>query len=172
MPAGTGAAGNLHCACYFFLPKDMLYPGSRFQMAGDLLETYLRRMIEAHAHALEPVQAAWVPVHKQISRFSLAGGQIQAPVLGAGEEPGCMVELTEVHWHGEAWWTLGFEATGPAALLGHELEVTATLVLAQPLPDGIELDTARSQSYAEWLGRQPGAGTPPPGLNSLSCGDQ
>lgn len=29
--------------------KEMLHPGSRFQMAGDLLETYLLWLIEAHA---------------------------------------------------------------------------------------------------------------------------
>jgi hypothetical protein len=31
----------------------MLHPGSRFQMDGDLLETYLLWLIEAHAHASE-----------------------------------------------------------------------------------------------------------------------
>jgi hypothetical protein len=31
----------------------MLHPGNRFQMAGDLLETYLLWLIEAHAHASE-----------------------------------------------------------------------------------------------------------------------
>jgi hypothetical protein len=105
--------------------------------------------------------AGWVPVHKRISRFSLAGGQIRGRVTGPGAEPepGCMVELTEVHRHGEAWWTLGFEATGPTSLLRRELEATATLVLNQALPDGMELDTDRSQSYAEWLGWQPGSGT-------------
>jgi hypothetical protein len=103
----------------------------------------------------------WVLIHKRISRFSLASGQIQAQVLGPGEEPGCMVELTEVLRHGEAWWTLGFEATGPASLLRRELETAATLVLAQALPDGIELDTDHSLSYAEWLGRQSAAETGP-----------
>ena len=97
--------------------------------------------------------AGWVPVHKRISRFSLAAGQVRARVPGPGAERGCMVELTEVHRHGEAWWTLGFEATGPASLLRRELEATATLVLAEALPDGMELDTDHSQSYAEWLGR-------------------
>jgi hypothetical protein len=68
-----------------------------------------------------------------------------------------MVEATEVHRHGEAWWTLGFEATGPAGLLRRELEATATLVITQALPDGMELHADHCQSYAEWLGRQPGA---------------
>src|SRR5262245_63019208 len=36
----------------------MLYPGSRFRMADDLLETYIRQLIEAHARS--PVVAiAW-----------------------------------------------------------------------------------------------------------------
>jgi uncharacterized protein len=36
----------------------MLYPGSRFRMADDLLETYLRQLIEAHAASPEVV-VAW-----------------------------------------------------------------------------------------------------------------
>jgi len=53
----TGAICNLDCKYCFFLSKDMLYPGSRFQMAEDLLETYLRQLLESHA---EPeVAVAW-----------------------------------------------------------------------------------------------------------------
>ena len=54
----TGAICNLDCTYCFFLSKEMLYPGSRFRMADDLLETYLRQLIEAHAHAPE-VMVAW-----------------------------------------------------------------------------------------------------------------
>ncbi|MGZ4150242.1 MAG: anaerobic sulfatase maturase [Actinomycetota bacterium] len=54
----TGAICNLDCTYCFFLSKEMLYPGSRFRMAEDLLETYLRQLIEAHAHAPEVV-VAW-----------------------------------------------------------------------------------------------------------------
>ena len=45
----TGAVCNLDCAYCFFLSKEMLYPGSRFRMADELLETYVRQLIEAHA---------------------------------------------------------------------------------------------------------------------------
>jgi len=103
--------------------------------------------------------AGWVPVHKRISGFSLAAGQVRARVTGPGAEPGCLVELTEVHRHGQAWWTLGFEASGPASLLRRELEATAALVLGEALPGGMELDTDHSQSYAQWLGGQPAAET-------------
>ncbi len=44
----TGAICNLDCTYCFFLSKEMLYPGSRFRMADDLLETYIRQLIEAH----------------------------------------------------------------------------------------------------------------------------
>ncbi len=43
----TGAACNLNCAYCFFLSKEEFYPGSRFRMADDLLETYIRQYIEA-----------------------------------------------------------------------------------------------------------------------------
>jgi uncharacterized protein len=54
----TGAVCNLDCSYCFFLSKEMLYPGSRFRMAEELLETYIRQLIEAHARA-PIVQVAW-----------------------------------------------------------------------------------------------------------------
>jgi uncharacterized protein len=54
----TGAVCNLDCAYCFFLSKEMLYPGSRFRMADELLETYLRQLIESHAQVPE-VMVAW-----------------------------------------------------------------------------------------------------------------
>lgn len=44
----TGATCNLDCKYCFFLSKEMLYPGSRFRMADELLETYIRQLLEAH----------------------------------------------------------------------------------------------------------------------------
>jgi uncharacterized protein len=54
----TGAICNLDCTYCFFLSKEMLYPGSRFRMADDLLELYLRQLIEAHAASPEVI-VAW-----------------------------------------------------------------------------------------------------------------
>ena len=45
----TGAVCNLDCKYCFFLSKEMLYPGSRFQMADDLLETYIRQLLESQS---------------------------------------------------------------------------------------------------------------------------
>ena len=102
-------------------------------------------------------QAGWRPVSKRrrICWFSRATGMGAA---GLGGESGCAVELTEVQVDGEAWWTLGFEATGPANALRAELEAAAALVFAQALPGGVELGMDDSTSYAQWLRRQPGAG--------------
>ena len=91
------------------------------------------------------------PVRKLIRKFTLASGQSVARVPGLGEEAACEVELTEVQVGGQAWWTLAFEATGPARLLRAELETTAALVFAQALPEGVELGTDDSRSYAQWL---------------------
>ncbi len=44
----TGAICNLDCKYCFFLSKEMLYPGSRFRMADELLESYIQQLLEAH----------------------------------------------------------------------------------------------------------------------------
>jgi uncharacterized protein len=42
----TGAVCNLDCTYCFFLSKEELYPGSRFRMTDEVLETYIRQIIE------------------------------------------------------------------------------------------------------------------------------
>jgi serine-type anaerobic sulfatase-maturating enzyme len=58
MAKPTGATCNLDCDYCFFLSKEMLYPGSRFRMAVDLQELYLRQLLEAHRGVPEVV-VAW-----------------------------------------------------------------------------------------------------------------
>ncbi len=48
MAKPRGAICNLDCEYCYFLSKEMLYPGSRFRMASNLLEAYTRQYIEAH----------------------------------------------------------------------------------------------------------------------------
>jgi len=76
-----------------------------------------------------------------------ARGGIVAGPRRAGE-PACAVELTEVRTRDETWWSLGFEAAGPAALLRRVLD---ELVFARALPTGAELGPGDCRSYAEWL---------------------
>ena len=97
----------------------------------------------------------WTVVHKRrrMSRFRLVGGRLMADAAERATGPECGVELTEVRSGGENWWSLGFEATGPADLLRNTLEGTAALMFAQAPPGDAELDMGHCQSYAEWLSR-------------------
>lgn len=52
----TGAVCNLNCTYCFFLSKEALYPESDFRMADDLLEIYLRQLIESQP---QTVTIAW-----------------------------------------------------------------------------------------------------------------
>ena len=53
----TGATCNLDCKYCFFLSKELLYPDSRFRMTDEVLEGYIRGLLEAHQ---EPeVTIAW-----------------------------------------------------------------------------------------------------------------
>jgi uncharacterized protein len=53
----TGAICNLDCAYCFFLDKEVFYPGSKFRMRDDVLEQYIRQLIESHQ--TEGVNIAW-----------------------------------------------------------------------------------------------------------------
>ena len=99
--------------------------------------------------------AGWRPVRKRrrISRIS----PVAARGPGPGPKPQCQVELTEVRIPGQDWWTLGFEATGPADMLHGALQATAALVFAQALPGSVEPGLDESRSYTEWLCQRPGA---------------
>lgn len=44
----TGAICNLGCSYCFFLDKELLYEGDRFRMSDEMLDTYMRSLIEAH----------------------------------------------------------------------------------------------------------------------------
>ena len=52
-----GAICNLDCKYCYFLAKEMMYPGSRFRMADDLLEEYTKQYIEAQQ--VPAVTFAW-----------------------------------------------------------------------------------------------------------------
>jgi uncharacterized protein len=53
----TGAVCNLACTYCFFLEKELLYPGSKFRMSDEVLENYIRQLIEAHSSL--QVTVAW-----------------------------------------------------------------------------------------------------------------
>jgi uncharacterized protein len=57
MAKPTGARCNCACDYCFFLKKEELYPGSDFRMSDEVMESYIRQMIEAHR--APEVQIAW-----------------------------------------------------------------------------------------------------------------
>jgi hypothetical protein len=101
--------------------------------------------------------AGWRVILKKrrITRFPLVGGRAVATALGSVGEAGCAVELTEIRSGVQAWWSLGFEATGPADLLRSGLQDAAVQVFAQAMPGDVELGMSDCQSYAQWLCRHP-----------------
>jgi hypothetical protein len=91
-------------------------------------------------------RSSWFP---PASRPDLA--QVRPPDAAAG----CTVELTGVGVRGEAWWSVGFEATGSVGLLRGAVEHAAGLVFGQALPPGVQFGLGNSRSYAHWLGQRP-----------------
>jgi uncharacterized protein len=53
----SGATCNLACSYCFFLDKELLYPGSKFRMTDEILEAYIRQLIETHRS--NQVTVAW-----------------------------------------------------------------------------------------------------------------
>ena len=53
----TGPICNLDCEYCFFLSKEMLYPGDRFRMADEMLDEYIRQILESHQTPV--VNIAW-----------------------------------------------------------------------------------------------------------------
>ena len=101
----------------------------------------------------DDARSGWTTIGKKrrLSRFRLGSEGIAAGVPRRAGEPGCAAELTEVRVRDETWWSLAFEAAGPADLLRGALEGTAALIFAQALPGGAELGPGDCRSYAEWL---------------------
>ncbi len=99
---------------------------------------------------------AWTVVSKKrrFSRFRLAGRRLVATSPERATGRSCAVELTEFRSGGQAQWSLGLEATGPANSLRGTLQDTAALVFADALPGDVELGLGQCQSYAEWLSRR------------------
>ncbi len=82
----SGAVCNLDCAYCFFLSKELLYPGSRFRMADEMLETYLRQLIEAHQ--TPEVAVAWQGGEPMLMGSGLLRAQRRdrTEVLQAGDD--------------------------------------------------------------------------------------
>ena len=80
-------------------------------------------------------------------------GSISAEVSRASRpEQGCNVELTELMVRSASWWTIGFEAFGPAVRVNENLSSTVSTFFSKRLPPPCELLEANSMSYPAWFG--------------------
>jgi hypothetical protein len=81
--------------------------------------------LPGHGRADPP---GWVVVGKcrRSSWFPLASHPDLAQVPPPAAMAGCMAELTEISVRGEAWWSVGFEATGAVRLLRVALSTPPT----------------------------------------------
>lgn len=95
---------------------------------------------------------------RHVSHFLLTGGRAVTGDLPPAGQPACSVDLAQARAHGQPWWTLGFEATGPADTLRTILQAAAARVFDQPLPGRAEPGPDNASSYPDWLSQQPGSG--------------
>ena len=86
----TGAVCNLDCKYCFYLDKEELYPHSNFRMSSQVMETYVRQLIEAH-------QAPSVSLSWQGGEPTLMGLDFFRQVVAHAEKhrkPGTRIEHT------------------------------------------------------------------------------
>src|SRR5262249_15779343 len=57
MAKPTGAVCNLDCKYCFYLDKEELYPQSRFQMSDEVMDAYIRQLIDSHKSSV--VSLSW-----------------------------------------------------------------------------------------------------------------
>ncbi len=119
----TGATCNLDCEYCFFLSKEMLYPGSRFRMADELLETYIRQLIEAQPGDL--VNVAWqggeptlmgVDFFRRatayVERYRRPGMQVEYTI----QTNGTLIDDELAAFFGEHDYLVGISIDGPPAM--------------------------------------------------------
>ena len=90
---------------------------------------------------------------RAMSWFSPTGEPLPAPPAGEEGPDGCTVELTDIRIGGGAWWTLGFEATGPPEGRKRAIQATASVVVGAARPDGVVFGLGDSEPYSTWLHR-------------------
>ncbi|HOU12889.1 MAG TPA: hypothetical protein PKZ84_07205 [Anaerolineae bacterium] len=96
--------------------------------------------------------AAWIAVRKarRLRRYLVTDTREISAIAGAAIAPqGCNIELAEIIFHSEPWWSLAFETFGPEVTL----HATFTRVVRHALRgDAVPpLDAEHSYGYAHWM---------------------
>ncbi|MGC9333342.1 MAG: hypothetical protein ACP5JJ_04285 [Anaerolineae bacterium] len=95
---------------------------------------------------------SWITVHKarRLHRYHLArDGTLSQVTLERMPGTGCDFELSEVGVGQGTWWSVCFEAFGPAAGLEDRLCAVAAIILAPGWP--VAMEASRSLSYPAWI---------------------
>jgi hypothetical protein len=159
----TGAICNLDCKYCFFLSKEILYPGSRFRMAEDLLETYLKQLLESHQD--REVIVAWQG--REPTLMGLEFFQRSVEYAEKYKRPDQRIQYT-IQTNGTNRWRHGRRGSHPGAAHGlDDRAAGASAEHAEVRGDGHLLVHRRSAGRGEADGRgewaAPGGSGGPPG---------
>jgi hypothetical protein len=98
---------------------------------------------------LDGRDAEWIEVHKHVltRTFALAGREVSGQV--DGRRPRCEVEIAQLSVGAAEWWTVAFEATGPARVQPFVLWSAFESVWSPELSSSV--DGGLNVGYPQWL---------------------
>lgn len=93
----------------------------------------------------------WAVVEKTRTqrKYAVTNDATEPTAVDAMIPKGAAIELTEIRFAAEQWWTLGFEAFSPDCELVDTFDAVVKHVMASY--SGGELDAAHSYGYPAWL---------------------
>lgn len=139
MTKPTGATCNLDCKYCYFLSKEMLYPGSRFRMADDLLQTFIRQYIEAQKGA--EITFAWqggeptlmgLPFFERVIEYQQKYAKPGQQILNTLQTNGTLLDETWCRFFQKHQFLIGLSLDGP-----------------QPLHDAYRVNKGGAGSFAQ-----------------------
>lgn len=118
-----GAVCNLDCKYCYFLSKEMLYPGSRFRMADELLGAYVRQYIEAQR--VPEVSFAWqggeptlmgLEFFRRVVHYQQQYARPGVKITNALQTNGTLLDDDWCRFFKEHGWLIGLSVDGPEPL--------------------------------------------------------
>jgi uncharacterized protein len=119
----TGSVCNLDCAYCFFLEKERLYPGAKPRMTDELLELYIRQLIEAHR--TPEVTIAWQGGEPMLMGLEFFRRAVELAKRHAGpgmtvmhtiQTNGTKIDATWARFFAENGFLVGLSIDGPREL--------------------------------------------------------
>jgi uncharacterized protein len=123
MTKPAGAICNLDCKYCYFLSKEMLYPGSRFRMADELLEKFIRQYIESQQ--APEVTFAWqggeptlmgLPFFERVMHYQRKYARPGVTILNALQTNGTLLDDEWCRFFKAHDFLIGISVDGPREL--------------------------------------------------------